>query len=669
MIKYWVCLLTCLSTSLSAHDKTVRIAAGEHAFRDMNNHLILGPLSEVEQRMLAVEEVGSELVDDILWGKVSFFNATGRDQELTLRVSRDLGAERIVVYTVSGGEMQEIRETSGFLSSFPKDVEFQHDLFTTIFLPRDKEVWIYLENHPINGYDPFFDLALFTSKEWQSHVGRELVFQSMVHGVLWVLLLFSLMLFFQTRDRTLLYYSLYLFAFSGFSAIINNQVTVVLDLPNRTFFFLLFNQSFFVFYLLFLQDFISLPTISPRWNVAMKNVVIGLTVVGLVGLIYSLFYPRDLLLIEVISRITICFSMLVIVSIAFLCIAKSSYVLRYVGLGTVVLIIGMSISLVHALLLNEQTAVYSQIGILLEALIFSVGLGYKMKVAGVQQRETKDQLISQLEKNQELQRTMSLELEKMVALSIEEILSQKCEIEEKAALLEEKNLSLSRISSFKDHLFAIIGHDLRSPIKSLKGILELHTKNQLNGRELELFISKIHKSLNRVIALLDNLLMWALQQMDRIDNQPQIVSMQALVQENIDLLAPLANEKKIELMNHVTGDLQAFADEEMIKLVLRNLISNAIKFSNTGKEVQINGGKSRDSVLIHVSDGGIGISNDNMAKLFDDVVYTTYGTAKEKGTGLGLSLCSEFIKKNNGSIYVESELGKGSTFTIELPTK
>lgn len=671
MVKYPFYILMCISSSLFAQKGEVQIDDLVNNFSQINSKLVEGPLTQEEkqnlQKLLPLD-LEKERANS-KWGRISFFNSTEQDREYVLRLSRDFGAKRIVAYAITDGQLINTYKTSGFLSSLPKDIEFQHDLCISILLPRKKLTLLYLESYSVEGYSPFFDLELLSVWEWHNQVTRNLAFQSMFHGILWVLLAYSFILYSQTRDRTFLYYSIYLLSFSGFSAIIFNQVGLVVDLPNRPFFFVIFGQSINIFYFLFLKHFASISEISKKWNQLINQVVAALTVTGVVGLLHTLLFEDSVLFVDVLTSVTAVLSFIMIVAIAILSMVKGSNVMKYVGLGTLAMVTGMVISSVYMLLFLDQTTVYGQVGVLIEALIFAMGLGYKMKLKQEESKFMQEQLISQLKQNEELQISMNYELERMVAESTEEVLYQKGEIEVKARLLEEQNASLNKASSFKDRLFAIIGHDLRNPIKSLKGILDMHTRGQLKQQELEIFISKVHKSLNRVISLLDNVLMWALQQMDHIDYQPTRISIQSLVQDNIELLAPLAIEKQIDLVNQVDPKLEASADSEMIKLVIRNILSNAIKFSNRGESIEIMGSDENETILLHVSDKGTGIPPDSLDKLFDDVVYSTYGTAHEKGTGLGLSLCNEFIKKNNGFIYVESELGKGSTFTIELPTK
>ena len=144
-------------------------------------------------------------------------------------------------------------------------------------------------------------------------------------------------------------------------------------------------------------------------------------------------------------------------------------------------------------------------------------------------------------------------------------------------------------------------------------------------------------------------------------------SLYQLTQKNINLLSPLAQTKDIQVQNNIDSAMMAFADDEMINFVIRNLLANAIKFTSAGGQIEITAETTNADVMVSVRDTGFGISSENLKKLFRHEYYSTRGTANEKGTGLGLVLCKEFLDKNAGRINVQSEVGKGSTFSFTLP--
>ncbi len=231
---------------------------------------------------------------------------------------------------------------------------------------------------------------------------------------------------------------------------------------------------------------------------------------------------------------------------------------------------------------------------------------------------------------------------------------------------------LLQLNADKDRFISILGHDLKSPFNVLLGFSELLTKNIHNYDidKIEEFSNLINNTARNCYTLLEDILMWARAQQGSIPFKPQNLSLTDVCNDVLITLNPTANAKNI-VINCLTEDhLNVFADIDMLKTVLRNLISNAVKFTNIDGVININAEQNSENITISVSDNGIGISPDNLSKLFGiSEVITTIGTAKETGTGLGLLLCKEFVEKHGGKIWVESEVAKGSDFKFTLPFK
>ncbi len=233
--------------------------------------------------------------------------------------------------------------------------------------------------------------------------------------------------------------------------------------------------------------------------------------------------------------------------------------------------------------------------------------------------------------------------------------------------MEKRSEELERLNQVKDKFFSIISHDLRSPINALAGLLDLLDKGALTSAELPNHIKEIKARFNHTRTLLNNLLDWTLLQMDKLNLQPAKIDIRNITEENI-LLLNSVHGKQINLINEVPERTIAFADSNTVNLVIRNLITNAIKFTNDGGNVIVKGKMKSKEILVSVHDNGVGMNPEVMSMLFDKTApYTTRGTANEKGTGLGLILCKEFVEKNGGKIWVESEEDKGSIFFFTLP--
>lgn len=231
---------------------------------------------------------------------------------------------------------------------------------------------------------------------------------------------------------------------------------------------------------------------------------------------------------------------------------------------------------------------------------------------------------------------------------------------------------LKEINATKDKLFSIIGHDLRGPMGGIKTLVELLLLNidTSDVEKVREMLEVIQTSANSTYELLENLLTWAKSHQDGIKFAPEDIQLNLIVSQTIDLFKELSESKELVISSEILDNVFAFADKNMLMTVLRNLISNAIKFSSKGGRIQVLSEKRDSEFLIVVKDEGTGIKAENISKLFEKTEHvSTYGTNGEKGTGLGLLLCLEFIERHGGKIWVNSELDKGSTFKFTLPFK
>jgi ligand-binding sensor domain-containing protein/signal transduction histidine kinase len=263
-------------------------------------------------------------------------------------------------------------------------------------------------------------------------------------------------------------------------------------------------------------------------------------------------------------------------------------------------------------------------------------------------------------RNQELERKVTQRTTDLKEAN-EELKQQKEELRQQSNSLEEANY-------LKDKLFSIIGHDLRSPLNTLKGIVMLLQQDNISPEEFKELAVKLTKNVSYASDLLNNLLYWAKNQMQLgAIVYEEVFDVKEIAQSQIELFEKHARDKNIILENLIPNGTLVMADKNMIDLVLRNLVSNAIKFCKSEDNIQIDSKILQQFVQVSVIDSGIGIAPENQKRLFDNYSFSTQGTANEKGTGLGLVLCKEFVEKNGGKIWVESEIGKGSIFHFTLP--
>jgi len=236
--------------------------------------------------------------------------------------------------------------------------------------------------------------------------------------------------------------------------------------------------------------------------------------------------------------------------------------------------------------------------------------------------------------------------------------------------IQNKNKLLNELNSTKVKLFSIISHDLRSPFNSILGFQEHLINEYSNLSDTERFdmLHKAHSSSKQVYTLVENLLNWSLLQTNAIQYQPEKFNLYAIVNEKLSLYQTQAESKGITFKVDIAEDLSAYADINLLQTIIRNLITNAIKFTSKGGLILVKAVKTDDWLNISVSDSGKGMTASDIKALFNlESLNSTKGTNGEKGTGLGLLLCKDFIEKNKGQLTVESEPGKGSKFSFTVP--
>jgi PAS domain S-box-containing protein len=237
------------------------------------------------------------------------------------------------------------------------------------------------------------------------------------------------------------------------------------------------------------------------------------------------------------------------------------------------------------------------------------------------------------------------------------------------ALIESES-RLRELNATKDKLFSIIAHDLRSPFNNILGFSELLTETIKNTEvaKSEKYLSLMNSSAKNTLVLLDNLLNWAKSQTGQIKIKSEKINLHSIIRDILEQSNSIAKTKNISLNQTESGEIEVYSDENILKTVLRNLISNAIKFTNQGGKIDVFVISKQNQVEITISDNGVGINNETCKKLFNiSTNISTSGTANEKGSSLGLVLCKEFVEKLGGNIWVESEEGKGSDFKFTLP--
>jgi signal transduction histidine kinase len=250
------------------------------------------------------------------------------------------------------------------------------------------------------------------------------------------------------------------------------------------------------------------------------------------------------------------------------------------------------------------------------------------------------------------------------------IQDQKTLLEENFLKLKSNEEKLSNLNATKDKFFSIIAHDLKNPFNVLIGLSDMVMSDPVvrNSEEFEQIMEGIFQTAKSGYNLLENLLEWARSQTGDIEYQPELWAMDEIIALNINLFKETAKAKNIEICNLPQTGHKIFADYNMVNFVVRNLMNNAIKFSYQNSKIEIRQQQKNNFYIFTIRDFGVGMSKETHERLFKiESTHPRTGTANEKGTGLGLIICKEFIEKNGGAIWVESEERKGSSFHFSLP--
>lgn len=236
--------------------------------------------------------------------------------------------------------------------------------------------------------------------------------------------------------------------------------------------------------------------------------------------------------------------------------------------------------------------------------------------------------------------------------------------------LEELNKKLNQANSDKDKFFSIIAHELRNPLWWFRNLTEVLSKNfdKMSKDKLQSATQALDESAKNAFHLIDNLLQWSKTELGRIVYKPAVLDIKNLIDENIALVHTIAEAKNIKITNNIPNESIVWADKNMISTVVRNIISNALKYTPSKGFVEINSEIKNKHLIISISDTGIGIDEKNIKKINDENIhYSTLGLYHEKGSGIGLNLCKKFIYENKGKLNIHSQLNKGTSFSFDLP--
>jgi len=241
------------------------------------------------------------------------------------------------------------------------------------------------------------------------------------------------------------------------------------------------------------------------------------------------------------------------------------------------------------------------------------------------------------------------------------------QLADKKLQIEKQNIDLKQINNAKNRLFSILSHDLRSPINSVKQLLEI--RKSISEEDAERFMVRLTQEVGQVNQQINRLLKWANTQMDGFKTHPKVVALDEVVNQNIDSITYIAQEKNINI-KHNPIKIHVYMDPEQLHIIINNLFNNAIKYTATGGFVDVEYSQNEKSAFLSIEDNGIGMDKDTLANLegeLNERSFSRKGTDKEIGTGLGMLLVKQFLAFNHASMEIKSEEGKGTRFVLTFP--
>lgn len=588
-----------------------------------------------------------------VWAKFTFQNAT--NEKIYLQVANP-NIDEIILYSINGKTLN--KEVHTGVSQDNRLVNMRQNKYF-IELKNDnatpKTYILVVKDNKALGYIDFHISALRTFFEKNTST---ILLQGMFYGIILFLCFYSLFQFYNIRDFSFVYFGLYaltiglffllhkgytfeyflgelalkkqyeelLACAAGLLAILMTNIFLktVINTPRKHLWLLCLNIFFIISALLYLFN---ASMLAPK--ILTYNTVLALVFILIISY----------------SNIKNGFTPAIYFFWSWLIFAASLAIVELREMGVF-----------HY---NTFTNNILQVGGFIHISLLSFALAKKMRI-----------IIDKKNEAQEVALKTAIENEKLIThqkqLLETKVFERTKDLEQSINTLKEQEEELKEASNFKDKVFSIISHDLKSPLSTLTGLMELLKLKSISEEEKGKILNNVDAALKNTRNLLENILAWANPKMKQQEQKSE-VDAYAYVNEIFQLFRVQSDSKKINLRNNIDPGKTIYTEQNTYRLVLRNLISNALKFTPVGGEIKINLEEYREDVIVSVHDNGIGIQESMRKKLFEnDNHFSTRGTENEKGTGIGLMLCKEFVEKNNGSIWAEKNEGKGTTFYVKL---
>lgn len=645
----WLGVILLGVTSFPSHGQTVLAPGAGHTWitqlsyhRTDNDGLTVKEISTADFQPLDVSRTSSlGFSTSVHWFRFSVTNQSDRPNWLL-----EIGyapLDRVDLYFQDSAR-QWVEQTGGdkFALSTRK-YKNRHHIFDLDIPPGESKTFFLRVKTTSSIQVP---LTVWAAEEFHENNYETQFGHGVFYGIVLIMIFYNLFLYLSIRDTTTLYYIFTLLSGANVIAFFQGYgyFYAYPEHPQWSDIFSAFSSPLFILSSVALtRSFLSLKS----FNYYLDRTLTAIAVVGVMAGITVYFWGFAVSFVSL--HVLAILDFVLILGCALYCFLKDYRPARYFLLAWVsLLLVGALFSLRNLGVIQgnwfTNNALY--FGGIMQTMLISFALGDRINLLKKENEQAKQRELEQQQKAKE-------RLENEVRLRTEEIKKQKDQLEESNAI--------------KDKLFSIISHDLKGPLNSLKGTLAIWQMGALKPEELKQLTGNIEEQLQQTSEFMDNLLQWAKSQMQGEVVRPEKATVKSLVQLSTDLLQPEFNKKGIILKTNVPDDCEVYADPAMTLTVIRNLVSNALKFTLPGGKVEIDAVRDKKKVSISVKDTGVGISAKSLQQIFTLQSVTTSGTREEKGTGIGLVLCREFVEKNGGFIEVESEEGKGSVFRFTLP--
>lgn len=538
-----------------------------------------------------------------------------------------------------------VHKTSGdHFPIYTRDLQHRHPIFSFRILKGESKT-VYVRVQSISSVQ--VPITFWTREAFLKTSYKIQLMNGLFYGAMLVMILYQSFLFLSIRDKITFYYVLTLLT----------MINVVSFFQGYSFLYIYPNHPGFndVLALVTGPAFVVCSTFLTRaflnvrhFNKLLDNLILGNMFLDLaIALVMTIFFRRISYQYHNYLIFVHCFLTLIC---AGYCLYKKYKPARYYLVAwftplvaAIFFTIG-STGLMPGHLGTNYTGLMA--GCILQMLFISFALGDRWRTLEKENKHAKE-----LELRREQEEKERLEVE--VKLRTTEI--------------QQQNIQLEEVNNVKDKLFSVVSHDIKGPLSSLHLALTLAKTGALSSEEFQELSVGLELRLIQTTEFIDNLLQWAKLQMKGETFEPDKLDLSGLAQESVRLLDPECRQKNITLINNLRESLDAYADLNMMRSVLRNLLTNAIKFTRSEGSITISAYRIDSKIIISVADTGVGIPKGNRERLFTLSSVTTQGTRQEKGTGLGLLLCKEFVEKNGGRIWFETEEGRGTTFYFSLP--